>query len=159
MTVYCPTQPTLLSVNGGDYVEYPAGTDIRVTPVTLQYSLMYAWTRWNGSFYDCSTYTQYLRYWRGSLGTRAWTLPNLESISQLVAREGGAKWVFDNCVPINGSGFSYQLGTLFYNDGCGRQESQVKIFYNGSLLESAGQVETSTSIYSVQAYKLEIITP
>jgi hypothetical protein len=63
MIIYCPSLPTLVSINEGDYVEYPAGTDVRVTPVTLTYNFFV---------------THFHEYWSGQCNTH-WTTLGVKS--------------------------------------------------------------------------------
>ena len=162
MTVYCPTAPTLISINGDDYIQYPVGTDVEVLPVSLTYSFLWAATRYNGSFNDCSRWANYLRFYRPNNTTCTITVsdPSLLNVQTMVNTLGGNQWTIDNCKPLgnNETGFSFQTG-YFYPISCGGEESQVSVRYNGIEQFTAGQQHNAIGSVTVSAYRLKIITP
>ena len=161
MTVYCPDLPTLLSVNDGDYVEYPAGTDVRITPVTLTYSFFVThfqeywteqcntyWTTFgvksklnNNFFFPYSTKT-------GSPPTTEETF--LANIDNIV--ENGYSGSLNLSVSRRGANVSY----------CGNGNySQWNNYLNGvqTSWQYPSAYDMYVSSYSVNAYDLTIITP
>jgi len=162
MTVYCPNAPTLVSTNGDDYIQYPVGTDVEVLPISLTYSFLWAATRYNGSYEDCSRWTNYLRYYRpnNTIGTIAVSNPNLLNVQTMVDTLGGNQWIFNTCKPLgsNESGFSFRTGD-FYPVSCGGSESQVSVRYNGIEQFTAGQQYNAVGSVTVSAYRLKITTP
>ena len=163
MTVYCPTQPTLLSVNGGDYVEYPASTDITVTPVTLQYQFIYGYSSYNATLGsdDCSKDVSFEAIQgvsiNGGLGYGFVTgLGSAIGINQLLEFLGGDQWLITTLkpnVPV-----SYQFNN--YWEQCGKQTASITLRLDGQLHSN------STSLRGIQivtrpvnTYRIHITTP
>lgn len=159
MTIFCPNALTLVSINGGDYTKYPPGTDVEVLPVTLNYSFLWAATRWRG-YVDCSGWTNYLRYRNknNAVGTiSSWESTHLGAATMI--QRLGEKWIIDNCKPLDygETGFSFVLGDFY--PICSGSESQVSVRYNQIEQFKAGQEANAVYSTSVSAYRLKITIP
>ena len=100
MTIYCTGEEgTYLSINGGDFVTYPPGSDIEVVSVNVAaylFSEHYraSWasggcTNWQSKLYGCTN--------SGYLTLRAVSAPAQASLTQMLADIGGNNGIPDGC--------------------------------------------------------------
>jgi hypothetical protein len=162
MVVYCPNLPTLLSVNGEDYVEYPKGTDIIVTPVTLQYQFLYGYSAYNANTGrdDCSKDVSFEAIQgvsiNGGLGYGFVTgMGNAIGISALIEFLGGDQWFIDTLKP------NVSVGYRFNNNWtqCGKRVSDVTLILEGVLASNTSLRGISINTKIINAYRLNIATP
>jgi len=155
MTIYCTGEEgTYLSINGGDFVTYPPGSDIEVVSVNVAaylFSEHYraSWasggcTNWQSKLYGCTN--------SGYLTLRAVSAPAQASLTQMLADIGGNNGIPDGCWLAAGQAFSklfWQSGNM----GCGSFTWNT-IRLNGRTID--GFIDTGFQIVSNTFYRVMV---
>jgi hypothetical protein len=152
-----------VSTNGGDYIQYPPGTDVEVLPVTLSYQLLYGYSAYNAVLGrdDCSKDVSFEALQgvakNGGLGIGYVTgLGTAIGIDALLEQLGGNQWLFDTMKP--NATVDYRFN--YYWNQCNKQVSDITLILDGQLQSSSTSLR-GISIVSrtINAFRLKITTP
>ena len=162
MTVYCPTAPTLISVDAGDYVQYPVGTDVEVLPVSLIYPLACFYNNYNPSTgaWNAGFFRWIVWGWNGSGVVDLYNSNGTNVGSSFALSQVSDQQLYDSCIQLtSGSGFNFVQTNSFSPNGI--PTGLFRLYYNGvdAIGYEAGGNSRSTSSRSVSAYRLKITTP
>jgi hypothetical protein len=159
MTLYCEGQKgTFVSINGGDYVNYPPGTDVTITPWTRTYTFMIYKSR---AVNPCKTSSLLYRFTSANTWTQLFREDRDNSYltdEELEATMGLSFLTDSNYAPLS---VGHAWTTQTYSENyCGALHRLYRIMADGQTIDQPF-LEFPPVIFSrtYTVYELKITTP
>jgi hypothetical protein len=166
MTIYCPipAQGTFISVNGGDYVEYPPGVDVSIEAINVSVYL-FSWS-YKASFGvgGCSNFQNRLIAVSQTGGSYGYVMlvsnatGAYRTISEMITTYEASNQYPDNCFITPGKSFSIQP-TATSDTECGNTAFRTNVYFDGQYIDigyfMVNGIPTQTRDFTKYRLKIE----